>query len=1110
MAADEKWYFTKEQLQNTPSRRCGFDADKELSYRQQAANFIQDMGQKLQVSQLCINTAIVYMHRFYMFHSFTHFPWNTIAAASFFLAAKVEEQPRKLEHVIRVANHCLHRDQATTFDAKSEQYAAQSQDLVFNENVLLQTLGFDVAIDHPHTHVVRCCHLVRASKDLAQTSYFMASNSLHLTTMCLQYKPTVVACFCIHLACKWSNWQIPKSNEGKDWFFYVDKSVTSELLEQLTSEFLKIFDKCPSRLKRKISSISTINQNHTGASGSSGIDQLHAASSNSPFDPDSRKLHNLDKDGGPTFHPRTHHETKPGLLATPEDPHKKPQRPHDPSSSQQQQQPRPDYREYREKKERERLEREKAQHHGKPSVPAVPGGKHMVPGNVPPTKPTHSSSGSSHHRPPVGVDPNKMKMHQHRPSDPSAMGHGRDHSKDMTNGRDSAPHSRSHRDHGDAQKREYMSSKVDGSGGGGGVSASVDNVTGVVKVESGSDKRYDSSNRQKVVDPNKMQLKQHDPNRHRSRELDPKYQKRPDMQSNSSGNSVPLSGIDKKTPQMQQLQAQSGNSDKQQQQLQNSNFTSSSSSNNNSSSSSKQINSTSQRHRSPFSDASKSVLVPTPPVAVHPPIKTETRSNGNHHHSSSTSAATHAPSSALAADERNTKQLWPADSQQTSDEPGLLSPPPPKKTSSLFSPEKTPPHKKSSSWNTKTPPSSGKRTTDTPQLPTTQTTIPPPISPFGSPPPPKLPTPSSMKRSRTSSSGSEPELRPVVKKLDQISGFENIIRDSKMGIKLPKVPDIIQPICDRAAESMLEPSISKELKPPDIIKPFSTSSMENIPLSQPLVNGIETDPTMISNLLKEVAPPTNHLADDIKPIDPSGFTIPQPAQSTVMPTTVTASTVADGEKHKSEHHHKSEKKKKKDKHKHKDKDKSKDEKKKKHKDKDKERHKIKTEKNSELDGEASLKITISKDKIQPPVVESSSSSSGSGIKVKIAKDRLKTDTISDPPDTSALKIKISKDKIQYNSVVDSSSSSTSNTNNSSSSSRKRDREKLSPSTATPPTKVVKTNYNSSSGGGGRQQDSSRQNGRNSYNKVAQMGDGDASQLRLAESKYHSKGASKAS
>ena len=41
----------------------------------------------------------------------------------------------------------------------------QAQDLVFNENVLLQTLGFDVAIDHPHTHVVRTCHLVKGEPD---------------------------------------------------------------------------------------------------------------------------------------------------------------------------------------------------------------------------------------------------------------------------------------------------------------------------------------------------------------------------------------------------------------------------------------------------------------------------------------------------------------------------------------------------------------------------------------------------------------------------------------------------------------------------------------------------------------------------------------------------------------------------------------------------------------------------------------------------------------------------------------------------------------------------------------------------------------------------------
>ena len=34
-----------------------------------------------------------------------------------------------------------------------------------NENILLQTLGFDVAIDHPHTHVVKCCQLVKGEHE---------------------------------------------------------------------------------------------------------------------------------------------------------------------------------------------------------------------------------------------------------------------------------------------------------------------------------------------------------------------------------------------------------------------------------------------------------------------------------------------------------------------------------------------------------------------------------------------------------------------------------------------------------------------------------------------------------------------------------------------------------------------------------------------------------------------------------------------------------------------------------------------------------------------------------------------------------------------------------
>ncbi|CAH1773527.1 unnamed protein product, partial [Owenia fusiformis] len=270
--AGERWIFTKQQLINTPSRKAGIDADKELSYRQQAANFIQDMGQRLQVQQLVINTSIVYMHRFYMFHSFAKFHRNQIATAAIFLGAKVEEQPRKLEHVIRVAHICLHRE-GPPLDTKSEAYLDQAQELVINENILLQTLGFNIVVEHPHSYIVKTCHVVKASKDLSQTSYFLATNSLHLTTMCLQYPPTLVACLCIHLACTWSDWKLGKSADGNEWYHFVDKTVTTEKLDELTQEFLAIIEKCPSKLRKKI--LTWKNQAQSHSASTSGPSPSH-------------------------------------------------------------------------------------------------------------------------------------------------------------------------------------------------------------------------------------------------------------------------------------------------------------------------------------------------------------------------------------------------------------------------------------------------------------------------------------------------------------------------------------------------------------------------------------------------------------------------------------------------------------------------------------------------------------------------------------------------------------------------------------------------------------------------------------------------------------------
>jgi hypothetical protein len=70
---DSRWIFSQEKIQNSPSRADNISLEDELKERQEAALFITDLGAALKVNQLCINTAIIYMHRFFMIHSFKKF-----------------------------------------------------------------------------------------------------------------------------------------------------------------------------------------------------------------------------------------------------------------------------------------------------------------------------------------------------------------------------------------------------------------------------------------------------------------------------------------------------------------------------------------------------------------------------------------------------------------------------------------------------------------------------------------------------------------------------------------------------------------------------------------------------------------------------------------------------------------------------------------------------------------------------------------------------------------------------------------------------------------------------------------------------------------------------
>lgn len=197
-----------------------------------------------------------------------------------------------------------------------------------------------------------------------------------------------------------------------------------------------------------------------------------------------------------------------------------------------------------------------------------------------------------------------------------------------------------------------------------------------------------------------------------------------------------------------------------------------------------------------------------------------------------------------------------------------------------------------------------------------------------------------------------------MKKLDETPGYENVIRDSQRGNAIrTKTPEI---------------------------------KVKQEPPTRPL-NGIETDPTLVSNLLKEslAKPAPITVATEKPPIEIKKEPVePPPAPIVEQPQEL-------------DHKPKKEKKKK-EKHKHKDRDKSKEERKK-HK-KDKEREKKKEEPQPQVPipeaNDGTLRITIPRDKL----------SASPGLKIKIPKERIAVPP--PPPQSSGLKIKISKEVLE--------------------------------------------------------------------------------------------------
>ena len=167
-----------------------------------------ELGKALNLSHTTMATAAVYYHRFYMFHAFQDFPRYVVSTCCLFLAGKAEETPKKCRDIVRVVRQLTNDRQFATFGNDPR------EEIMVLERVLLQTIKFDLQVEHPYESIIKFAKSLKGDQNklqkMVQMSWTFVNDSL-CTTLCLQWEPEIVAIAVMYLAVKLSKFEV------KDW-----------------------------------------------------------------------------------------------------------------------------------------------------------------------------------------------------------------------------------------------------------------------------------------------------------------------------------------------------------------------------------------------------------------------------------------------------------------------------------------------------------------------------------------------------------------------------------------------------------------------------------------------------------------------------------------------------------------------------------------------------------------------------------------------------------------------------------------------------------------------------------------------------------------------------
>ncbi|CAF3859781.1 unnamed protein product [Rotaria sp. Silwood1] len=198
----------------TPSMNEGLPYDVEYDLRLIGCELIQTACLLLRLPQTAVATGQVLFHRYFYSSSFIRRPMEIFAMACTNLAAKIEENARRIRDVINVFHHIKQiRSGKTIRPLLIDQiYIDRKNEVIKAERRLLKELGFCVYVKHPHKMITVYLKVLEKEreKNLVQTAWNYMNDSLR-TDIFLRFTPETIACACIDLAARTLQISLPKN-----------------------------------------------------------------------------------------------------------------------------------------------------------------------------------------------------------------------------------------------------------------------------------------------------------------------------------------------------------------------------------------------------------------------------------------------------------------------------------------------------------------------------------------------------------------------------------------------------------------------------------------------------------------------------------------------------------------------------------------------------------------------------------------------------------------------------------------------------------------------------------------------------------------------------------